>query len=382
MRIAFDAHAIGSRLTGNETYARNLLRALLAIDKDNDYRVYLKRDLPLDADVPDAPNATASRTLSGSRFRRLLLEMPRALKADRPDVLHVQYIAPRSGNVPVVASVHDISFERHPEWFTPRERLGMKLFIPRTVRRARVVLALSEQTREDLIDLYEAPPEKIVTVTPGVGPEFRPRPPNEVALVRRRLGIEGPFVLAIGNVQPRKNLVRLVRAFDLARRSSSFPGPLVLVGQRGYRGEEILARVNENGGGAVRATGFLPTDDLAALLTDCAAFAYPSLYEGFGLPVIEAMACGAPVVTSTTSALPEAAGGAALLADPSDESAIALALSRVLTDSDLVARLRSQGRERAARATWERSAERTLEAYRLATGADGDGHEKEAPRTA
>lgn len=370
MRIAFDAHAIGSRLTGNETYARNLLRALLAVDRENEYRVYLKRDLPPDEDVPAAPNAVASRSLSGSRFKRLFVEMPRALKGDRPDVLHVQYIAPRAGKVPVVASVHDISFERHPEWFTARERIGFRLLIPRTVKRARVVLALSEHTRADLISIYGADPEKVVTVPPGVGPEFRPRPANEVADARRRHGIEGPFVLAIGNVQPRKNLVRLSRAFELARRSAGFPGSLVLAGQRGFRAEEILDRVRGNGAAPVRVTGFLPVGDLAALLTDCAAFVYPSLYEGFGLPVIEAMACGAPVVTSSTSALPEAAGGAALLVDPADESAIALALARLLSDRGLAAGLGSAGRERAARATWESAAGLALAAYRRAAGKD------------
>src|SRR5215813_12402126 len=136
MRIAFDAHSIGSRLTGNETYARNLLRALLEADPESSFYVYLKRDLGRNECVPSAPNAALRLELSGSRLRRLWLEMPKLLRRDAPDVLHVQYVAPRAGRVPIVASVHDVSFERHPEWFTPRERLGFRLFIPRTARRA------------------------------------------------------------------------------------------------------------------------------------------------------------------------------------------------------------------------------------------------------
>ncbi len=371
MRIAFDAHAIGSRLTGNETYARNLLRALFlrSAGGAHEFVVYLKRVLPEGAIVPAGENARFERILSDSRVRRLFLELPRALRSDRPDVLHVQYVAPRrTRGVPVVASVHDISFERHPEWFTRREHAGFRILIPRTARRAAIVLALSEFTRNELLAEYALDPERVVTAPPGVGPEFFPRPDAEVEEALSRLGIGRPFVLAIGNVQPRKNLERVVRAFLAVVEAKEFDGRLVLAGQAGHRGGEILESALRLGRGAVSATGYLPTDDLARLLTACSAFVYPSLYEGYGLPVLEAMACGAPVVTSSTTSLPEAAGGAALLAPPSDENAIAIALKRVLTEPKLAMRLRTLGRERAARASWDETAGIVLEAYSRAAG--------------
>jgi glycosyltransferase involved in cell wall biosynthesis len=195
----------------------------------------------------------------------------------------------------------------------------------------------------------------------GVAERFRPlEDPRLLGSAQARYGIRAPYILAVGTVQPRKNLARLLEAFAQAARAGDAP-QLVIAGKRGWLSEGIERRARELGlGERVRFAGYVADADLPALLSGALAFALPSLYEGFGMPVLEAMACGAPVLTSDTSALPEAAGGAALLVDPTDTAAIAAALARLIGEPELRADLRARGLRRAAGATWARCAEETL----------------------
>jgi glycosyltransferase involved in cell wall biosynthesis len=244
----------------------------------------------------------------------------------------------------------------------------LNLLIPIAARNAAHVIAGSEFTRADLIDAYDLPPEK-VTVTPyAADPIYRPMDRDAARqAVRDRFGLRGPFVLAVGVLQPRKNLPRLIRAFG--RIAKQVPHALALVGKPGWAHEELQQTATASGlGSRLKFTGYVPDADLPVLYNAADLFAYPSLYEGFGLPPLEAMACGTPVVTSNVTSLPEVVADAALAVDPTDEAALSEALLQGLTDEALRTRLRAAGFERAAGFSWERTAELTLEVYQALTG--------------
>jgi glycosyltransferase involved in cell wall biosynthesis len=262
--------------------------------------------------------------------------------------------------LPLVVTVHDLLPLRHPELFTSETRAHTRLSLP-FVRRADRVLTNSEWTRGEVIDLLGLPPERVATTPFGVAERFRPDPAAHDR-VRERHGVAGPYVLCVGTREPRKNLVAALRAFErLARRRPDVE--LVLAGGRGWHGEELeraLAAVSDR----VRTPGFVSDAELVDLYAAAACFVFPSLAEGFGFPVLEAMACGAPVVTSDNSALREVAGDAALLVDPHSSEAIAEALERVLEDPELRDDLRRRGLERRRAFTWEACADATVAAYR------------------
>jgi glycosyltransferase involved in cell wall biosynthesis len=289
------------------------------------------------------------------------------LHRDRVQAAHFQYVAPPWCPCPTVVSVHDISYESHPEFFPARTRVRMRALVPRTVRSAAAVITISEFSRLDIAERYRVDPARIIVTPLAAAPHFHPLTPGKEQATLDRLGINGPYVLAVGNVQPRKNLVRLLEAFAAVRRRTDLPHRLVLVGRRAYRGDAILARQEALGiASHVLATGFVTDEDLVALYSGADVFAYPSLYEGFGLPVLEAMACVSPVLTSDTTALPEVVGDAAELVDPWSVSVIADALYRLLTTATLRDTLRDRGIRRALEFSWQRLAEQTLAVYKQA----------------
>jgi glycosyltransferase involved in cell wall biosynthesis len=231
-----------------------------------------------------------------------------------------------------------------------------------SVRRARRVIAVSAHAAEEAVQLLNVKREKIDVVHHGVDPEFRPLPAEEVESFRARKGLPERFVLYVGTLEPRKNLVRLVEAFARLKESGLM---LVLAGGRGWYDEEIFARVEELGvKDIVSFPGYVPGDELRLWYNTATVFAFPSIYEGFGMPILEAQACGTPVLTSDQSALPEAAGDGALLVDPYSVDAIAAALHRLLNDTALCERLRKAGLAHASRATWQRTAAETAAVYR------------------
>jgi glycosyltransferase involved in cell wall biosynthesis len=256
-----------------------------------------------------------------------------------------------------VLTVHDLSFLHYPDHFVPRLVQYLSRVVPRSVVRADRVLADSEATRSDLVRLMGVAPEKVTVLYSGVDSRFHPAPePGERERLAAEYGIGSrPYVLSVGTVQPRKNYARLIRAF------SRLPGEIELLigGGRGWLYEEVLAEAERHQ--RVRMLGFVADADLPALYRGAALFAFPSLYEGFGLPVLEAMACGVPVVSSNVSSLPEVAGQAALLVDPHDEAAWVEAMRRGLTDEVLREEMVTQGLEQAARFTWERAARQLLD---------------------
>ena len=260
-----------------------------------------------------------------------------------------------------MGTIHDISFERHPEFFGPRSLVRDRLLIRDAARRATKVIAVSETSRRDLIELWGVHPDRVVAIPNGVSPLFRPEaetnPPEDLS--RRPLR-----VLAVGTLQPRKNLLRLVEAVRLAGRD--VPIVLRVIGPDGFQADQIRARLA--GATQVQVVGYVPEPQLAREYRWADVFVYPSLYEGFGLPVLEAMASGTPVVTSTAGSLPEVAGDAALLVDPLDSSAIAQAIRRISEDVRLRGELRLRGFQRAAQFPWARTAARHAAVYREAVG--------------
>lgn len=269
-------------------------------------------------------------------------------------------IPPRAPGQRLVATVHDLAFLRFPRMFPPTWRALYRLGLRAAVRRADAILTPSRATAEDLVARTRVDPGRVhVTPLAAVLPEGE----REIDHVLQRLRIRAPYVLYVGTLEPRKNLVRLVRAYRRIA-GGDLPHALVLAGPLGWGHEPLLREIALPGPGEIVLTGPLPEEDLDALYRGASAFCYPSLHEGFGLPVVEAMARSVPTVTSRTSSLPEVAGDAALGVDPRSVSEIAEALRRVLTDTDLAERLAAAGRERAARFSWEETARRTLQVYR------------------
>ncbi|MDQ1523851.1 MAG: hypothetical protein QOE47_1775 [Pyrinomonadaceae bacterium] len=376
LHIAIDAHTVGTGLAGVETYITNLIEALAASPEgaSHRYTLYVTRGRAGDRFAGRWPHVSVRRTLPHTPLVRLPLTFPLELRRHAADVLHVQFTAPPFSPCPVVATIHDLSFEHLPETFKRRSWMQLRLTVRRTARTAAHIITPSEFSRRDLIETYGVAPERISVTHAAAAPHFRPASQEAVADARRRYGIGGDYVLAVGSIQPRKNLVRLVRAYsDLRRRRSHDKLPqLVLVGKRAWLYGETLRAVEQSGVAAnVIFTGYVPEQDLPALYTGALCFVYPSYFEGFGLPPLEAMQCGAAVVAGDRTSLPEVIGDAGLLVNPFDEDAIGAAVARLIDDGDLRANLRSRSLKRAARFSWAETARQTLQVYEQATGGKG-----------
>jgi glycosyltransferase involved in cell wall biosynthesis len=363
VRFAVDAHAIGQHLTGNEVYVRNLLNGLAAIDRKSDYIAYLSR-----AEAREwVPKRFTARRVAANPFLRLGCDLQRRLWTDRPDLVHVQYTAPLGCSVPVVASVHDISFLEYPE-FLPAPRVWqLRWTVRRTVLSAARVLTGSEFSRDAILRAYGLPPEKVVVVPNAAGSNFR-MVAREAATaeVLRRFRIPGPFILTVGDLQVRKNQIGLIRAFtELVHAQPHLRHSLVLAGKDTWFASKVREAARQSGvSSRIHFTGFVSDDDLLYLYNACDLFVFPSLYEGFGIPVLEAMACGRAVCASNTSAIPEVADGAAILFDPRSVPEITRSLLDLLLDPQLRARMERLGQQRAAQFDWQKTARKTLEVYR------------------
>lgn len=268
-----------------------------------------------------------------------------------------------------VVTVHDLSCLRVPEYH-PRSRvLHARLSLTLAVRAAHALIVPSRQTRDDLRDLLGVPAEKIWVIPDAPAPAFRPRSGSEIAPVLDRYGLTAKgYLLFVGNLEPRKNLVALLRAYEALYERGDDPPPLVLVGGEGWRNREIRARLRASPcAAAIRRLGYVDEHEIPALTSGAACVVCPSLYEGFGLPPLEAMASGVPVVVSDIPALREVVGEAALVADPRDPEQIAQRVARVLADKDLQQALGALGLERARQFSWELTAQRTVEVYEAVT---------------
>ena len=370
MRIAIDAHSVGARLGGNETYAINLIEALAQIDQTNQNILYVTKPPAVDRFPKRWPNFTVRRTLPHTPLVRIPLTLSRELRKHPVDVLHVQYTAPPFAPCPVVATIHDLAFEHLPETFNRRSWMQLRLTVRRTARRATQIITVSEYSRQDIIKTYGIAADRI-SVTPEAAAETFAQVTDETILqtVRERYGIEGDYILSLCSIQPRKNLVRLIEAYSLLRRlrpEGKLP-QLVLAGKRGWLDNETWrAAQADRVSPAIRFTGYVADDHLNALYSGATCFVYPSYFEGFGLPILEAMKCGAPVIAGDRTSIPEVAGEAALLFDPFDVQSLVEALKRILNDAEYRATLSARGLQRANQFSWQTTARLTLAVYEKA----------------
>ena len=365
MRIGIDAHHLNGKPQGSRTYLLGLIRALTRLIEDDDDDGD-DDELRVFSFEPDATR----QLVDGSHHRvfpktakiRLPFVVPVLELIHGLDVFHSQYIAPPLSFVPEVVTIHDVLFETHPELFEGAFSKRSTGLIRRSAKRARVVLTVSEFSRQAILETYRIPEERVIVTKDAVDHDrFRPMEPPPVELLKR-YGLDRPFVLSVGRLEPRKNLERLIGA--IARLDGDVT--LALVGVSDFRYEPILEKIDALPEARVKLLGAVADEDLPGLYNLAEALAYPSLAEGFGMPVLESMACGTPVVTTKRGALPEVGGDAVFYVDPLDDEAISDGLTQVLADTGLRESLRARGLARAAEFKWEDTARQTLSAYRQA----------------
>ncbi len=283
------------------------------------------------------------------------------------DVVHcTEHLLVPLAHIPTVLTVHDVVYVTHPEWHKAWNHRFLSLAMPIFARRARAIIAVSEYTAGEAVALLHADPARVHVVYEGVDARFRPvRDPEALARVRARYRLQEPFILFVGAIEPRKNLPLLLRAFAALCREPGLQHQLVIAGGKGWLYDEVFATAEGLGlGERLRFTGYFPDEDLPALYSAAEFLAHPEQYAGFGLPPLEAMACGTPVVAADATSLPEVVGGAGLLVPPHDERAWVEALRRLAGDGALRQRLSAAGLAQAARFTWQETARRTAEVYR------------------
>ena len=378
-RIGFDATAALTQGGGIGRYTRELLAALVETDSPHHYRIFSARapqPLPVRNPIPQGPNLSFRQTLLSPRWLyrlwyRIRLPIPVQLFTGKIDLFHSPdfVLPPVLGDVPTILTVHDLSFSLYPNTFTPALVSYLNRVVPWSVKRASHVLADSESTRNDLIRLYKTRAEKVTVLYSGVHDCFKPVT-DEVLLARMRhkysLGDE-PYIFTVSTLQPRKNHQMLIRAFRPVANNTSYN--LIIAGGKGWLYEEMMSEVERlDLTGRVRFIGFVDDDDLPVLYSEASIFVFPSLYEGFGLPLLEAMGCGTPVIASNASSLPEVAGDAALLLEPTNETAWTSSMLRLTDDVGLRVRLVAAGFRRVRRFQWKDSARQLLEVYQQLLG--------------
>lgn len=371
LTVGYDATAAVRQAAGIGRYARQLLAALADRSDDIRYRLFSltggsvsSRLPPLDGRFRHRSYPVSDRIMNAV-WQRARVPVPVQLLTGRVDVFHSpDFTLPPLAGRPSVLTIHDLAFRTVPECAFPSLRAYLEQVVPRNARRATRVIAVSEQTRRDVVEYLEVPADQVTTILEGVGPEFRPAEQPLVARAEAAaLGIDRPYLLAVGTLEPRKNYVRLLEAYARLR-ERGVEQLMVIAGRPGWLYEPILRRIDELSlGNYVR---LVQPDDrvLVALYQAADVFVFPSLYEGFGIPPLEALACGTPVACSATSSLPEVVGDAALTFDALNVDAIVEAVEHLLSDRELRAVLVRRGKERAAEMTWARAAAETVQVYR------------------
>jgi glycosyltransferase involved in cell wall biosynthesis len=347
------------------------LNCFEVLDREADFIAYISREEAI-ADVPDR---FTKRRVAVNPFLRLGYDLPRRVAEDRPSLLHVQYTAPLTCSAPIVVSVHDVSFLEYPQYFTSFRAMQLRLTVRRTVKAASCVLTVSEFSKRAILDAYKLPDEKVVVLPNGVSSVFHPVA-RETAKRSMRTALPAvPFILTVGDLQPRKNHLGLIAAFeDLLRAHPQLPHHLIIVGKETWYAPTVCAAAKKSQvADRIHFTGFVDEEELRRMYGACDLFVYPSFYEGFGLPILEAMACGRAVACSNTSAMPEVADSSALLFDPCSKRELVFAMRDLLLNPELRQRMERLGVQRAGMFSWASSAAKTLDLYYAVAGQASKG---------
>ena len=376
MHVAINAHLLAHtrsfRRAGVSHYIEQVLIHLGHLDQTNQYSVYTTRGIDQQAlGLPPNFRVLPSRLPTINPRVRIPWEQllaPLLLRQNGADLFHgVLNVLPLACPVPGVVTVHDLAFIRFPQTFRAYNRTYLDFATRMSVRRAVQILAVSEHTKRELVGLLGVPAERVVVTPNAVRAHFRPPEPATLAAFRASKGLPERFVLYVGTLEPRKNLTTLLSAYaEIARRHDV---PLLVGGGKGWLYDAVFQRLEELGlRERVHFVGYIEEEELPLWYAAATVFVFPSIYEGFGMPPLEAMACGTPVITSNSSSLPEVVGDAGLMVAPTDASAFATALDQVLSDAALHDDLRTRGLVRAQAFAWRTTAERTLAAYAVAAG--------------
>lgn len=368
LKIGIDLHVIDGIFQGSRTYIVELISRVVAIAPEHEFFLFLDdpKSLAAFGEAFSRPNVRGIRMPCSNPIKRICVQLPILQSRLNLDVLHIQYIMPVPSLCPVVATIHDILFESHPQFFTKAFRMRSKLFMRRTAKKAAQILTGSEFSKNELISRYGVDGGKIRMIRSAVNESrFFPGTAGRDSVVRRGL-VPGNYILTVGRLEPRKNHLNLLAAYS--KLGKTVPD-LVIAGQPDYSFKEIYEQTESLGlKGRVKFLENVGDDDLPALYRHAALFVYPSWAEGFGIPPLEAMASGVPVISSNTTSLAELATGAALTIDPGDISQIAEAMKGVLGSADMRVKLRKDGLLRAGEYSWEIAAKATIEGYEASIG--------------
>jgi len=357
MHLAINATEIGRQRGGNESYLSGLLRGL-ADAGIPDYTSVLMTETGI-AQRPE-PGSSRGQQVNIGRYHRLyfnLWQQTAVLRQIRPDWYLSTFFLPPVVSCRTAVLVHDYSFRVHPEYFPPVTALYMRVLTASAIQQADRVIALSHFTREEILRFHPDAEGKTRVVYPGIDQSFSVQGDGRDMERLQRLGLAPGYILALGNIHPRKNHSRLLEAYVLLKKDRQVVPPMVWAGTPRWESSDLLDRARDAG---VILPGYIHAEDLPTLYRQATMLVYPSLYEGFGLPPVEAMACGTPSIVSNTTSLPEAVGGAALLIDPANVVTMADAMARLLEDAELHLKLRQAGLEHARRFVWAETAQRLI----------------------
>lgn len=361
MKIGIDLSIANINQAGSGIYARNLVDALQHLDTDDEYQVFAVKQ------HRDMARRKTLRTRMDTIYRDIVWThgfLPWQAYRANVDILHMPAnVIPILPSCPTVVTILDTITVQFPRHFTFWHRNYSRLFIPLAAKYATRILTISEHSKHDIVTQLSVVPDKVVVTYPGVSARFRPVSKREITDVKQRYGLNS-FILTVGTLEPRKNIIRLLQALALLRKRGC-SCHLIHAGPQGWLFDEILAEVHRlELQDTVRFLDRVPLGDLVELYNAASVFVYPSLYEGFGLPVLEAMICGCPVITSNTSSLPEIVGEAGIMVDPYNAQQLAEEIQRVLEDSVLAQEMRQEGMKRASQFSWQRCARETRAVYR------------------
>ena len=370
MRIGINASSLKNAHSGIANYLLNLVLNLKKVDQRNEYVLFFgsEKNVPgqiagagVECNISKMPTTNQALKILWAHFM-----LPLKLKRMKIDLFHEPAsAAPLFNSCNTVVTVHDIAYERIPHCYRFRDRAYFRALSKKGLERANRIIAVSHSTKNDIVDRYSISPGKIRVIYEGIDEIYRRLHDKERCKnIRKFYKIDRDFILYVSGITPRKNLVRLIKAFKILKDRKEIDSLLVFVGEKAWWSEEVFEEVKSSGmENDVIFCGYVPKEHLLCLYSEASVFVFPSLYEGFGLPVLEAMACGCPVVASNTSSLPEICGGAGLLFDPLDVEGLSDAIYRVITDSSLRQDLIEKGIERTRAFSWRRSAEETLAVY-------------------